>query len=169
MLNRIYLIIIAITIICGPTYADALPFRLVWGQTKDEVRLNVEIDKPLKEKDNVLYYKLEKSKCEPSVHFIFDKSDRLYQIMMLAACDDKDFADFTFTSLQEMLARELGCYMVHTEYNLTYVYYNMISDSYVLLNGYIEDGKYKVLLDYEQAKTSLLKKYDKRNDRKKSK
>jgi len=160
MLNRIYLAIIAITIICGPIYADAMPFKLTWGQTKDEVRLSVEIDKPLKEKDNVLYYKIEGGNCEPSAHFIFDKSGRLYQVMMLAVCDDKDFADDTFTLLHEMLISE-GCYMLHEEDNLTYVYHSIISDSYILLNGFVEDGKYKVLLNYEQAKTSLLKKYDK--------
>ena len=162
MLNRIYLIIIAITIICGPTYADAVPFKLTWGQTKDEVRLSVEINKPLKEKDNTLYYKIERGGCEPSVQFVFDKSGGLYQIIMLAVCDDKDFADDTFTLLHEMLLYDGGCYMVHAEDSLTYIYHDAISGSYILLNGFVEDDKYKVTLNYEQGETSSLKEYDKR-------
>lgn len=164
--NRFYLIwmmaivILIITGTCKLSNAGVIPFGLEWGQTKTEVRLKVEKSAPLKERDNVLYYEIKENTGTPSVHFVFDKSAGLFWVMMLATCDDPAFAEDIFDQLHRYVAYS-SSKLVHSEGDLMYVYYNAIADTYILLNGYREDGKYKVILNYEQAKTSDLKKYGK--------
>lgn len=165
--NSFYLVLlIAVLVITGTCEAasnDRLPFGLKWGQSKADVRQNAEISKPLKEKGNVLYYTVDGEDCTPATHFYFDKSDKLYHIAMVARCSDIGLADHSFILMQRMLEYSSSSIVIHSEGDLMYVYYNSITDSYILLNGFKEDGDYIVLLDYEQTKTSVLKKYDKNN------
>jgi len=163
--NSFYLVLLiaalVITGTCEAASNNRLPFGTKWGQSKADVRQNIEITKPLKEEGNALYY-TEDEDCMPSAHFYFDKAGKLYNVIMLAQCSTIELADYSFKMMHIML-KYSSSIKIHSKDDLMYVYHNSITDSYILLNGFKEKGQLMIILDYEQTKTSVLKKYDKNN------
>lgn len=168
MLNRLLITIIVIFVItgiCNTTYAEApakLPFDLEWGQSKVEVAQKLSaINQPLGKTDTSLYLIIRGNRYETSTHFVFDKGNKLHQIFMLKICNDLIQASNTFNTLYSILSSSYK--MIRSEGDLLYVFYDIITNSYILLNGFIEHGKYMVITSYEFDKTSSLREYDKAN------
>lgn len=166
MLNRLIMIIIVmfvITSICNTANAESfakLPFGLEWGQSKDEVAQKLSaINRPLGKTDTTLYYVIIGNGYETSTHFVFDKGNKLYQIFMLKICSDLIQASNTFNTMYNLLKSSYK--LIYSKKDLSYVFYDVITNSYILLNGFMEHGKYVVIVSYEFAETSSLKKHDK--------
>ena len=103
MLNRLLTIIIVIFVItgvCSATNTERLPFDLEWGQSKSEVAQKLSAtNQPIGKTGTTLYFIIRGNRYETSMHFVFDKDNKLYQIFMLKICSDKIQAINTFSTV----------------------------------------------------------------------
>jgi len=168
MLKRLLTIIIVVLVITstyGISNADestTLPFSLKWGQSKIEVaRVIVASGHLPKKLNNTLHFTtVYGGRYSTSTHFTFDDKDQLYWIVMIGVCSDMACASSKFDGVQAVLDNS-EYKKVHSEGRLKHIYYDVLTDSYVKLRGFMDRGKYVVLLEYEHGEVSSMKKYGK--------
>lgn len=139
-----------------------LPFGLKWGQTKAEVsKVLSALGQPLTKLNNTLYFvTVFGNRYSTSTHFTF-KSNKLYWIIIMGMCNDAACANFKFNSVYTVLENSKYKKLHSDREKSKHIYYDKFTNSYVQLKGFIDRDKYIVLLEYEDGKTSSMKRYNK--------
>lgn len=91
--------------------------------------------------------------------FCFEKN-KLFRIDTVRICDKLNDAQMTINTINKRLKKSVYK-LVYSKGKLVFIYYDVITNSYVLLEGFKEKSKYWVRLLYENAEISKLKKYGK--------